>query len=74
MRDFSAIGMFENPQTLRLEFEGYCAKEEPRDGELDDETMPTSRLLQIGILQALAELGISDVHPNPIRHLEIHGP
>ena len=72
---FSAIGMFENLQTLRLEFEGYCAKEEPRDddGELDDETMSTSRLLQIRILQALAELGISEVLPNPIRHLEIHG-
>lgn len=67
--------MFENLQTLRLEFEGYCAKAEPRDddGELDDETMSISRLLQTRILQELAELGISEVHPNPIRHLEIHG-
>ena len=67
--------MFENLQTLRIEFEGYCAKAESRDddGELDDEMMSTSRLRQIRILEELAELGISEVHPNPIRHLEIHG-
>ena len=48
---------------------------EPRDddGELDDEIMSTSCLLQTCILQELAELRISEVHPNPICHLEIHG-
>jgi len=62
--------MFENLQTLHLDFDDYCAEEDLRDdddGEPADETMSTSRLLQ------LAELGISEVHLNPICYLEVHG-
>jgi hypothetical protein len=30
---FSAIGMFENLQTLRLKFDDYCAEKKPTDDD-----------------------------------------